>query len=142
MYYVLKRFLACMALLALPLLANADIVVIVNSSSALSSVKKSDLARVFLGKSNDLPGAGKVVPINLVATSKTREAFDKKMLNRSPAQMKSYWSRQLFSGEGTPPDEVKTDADMLQRISSDAKTIGYVDSAAVNDSVKVIQVSD
>jgi ABC-type phosphate transport system substrate-binding protein len=45
-----------------------------------------------------------------------------------------------FTGNGTPPDEVGDDAEMLKRVAGDPTAIGYVDAKSVNSSVKVLKV--
>ena len=44
----------------------------------------------------------------------------------------------VFTGKAQPPKEVSDDAAVIAKVSSDPEAIGYVDSGAVNDSVKVV----
>ena len=52
--------------------------------------------------------------------------------------MKSYWSKQIFTGKGTPPKEVGNDASVLDLVANNKNAIGYVDAAQVSDGVKVV----
>lgn len=137
---LLKCFFAT-GLLLLSIGVQAELVVIVHPSSNVSSISKSELGKIFLGKASEFSAGGKAIPINQILASSTRKEFDSNILNKSEAQIKSYWSRQLFSGEGTPPDEVNGDLDMLQKISQTPGSIGYIDSSALNDGVKAVQVN-
>lgn len=122
--------------------AYADLVVIVDTESSVESMSRSELGRIFLGKSTEFSSGGDALPVNQIMVSSIRTEFDSTMLKRSESQMKGYWSRQLFSGEGTPPEEVNGDIDVLRRVINDPSAIGYIDTAALNDAVKVVSITE
>jgi ABC-type phosphate transport system substrate-binding protein len=111
--------------------AQADVVVIVNAQSATSSLTADDVAQIYLGKSNAMK------PVDS-SDKATRGEFYTKVTAKDEAQVKAIWSKLVFTGKGTPPKEVATNADVVKAVGSDAKAIGYVDKAAVNSSVKVV----
>jgi hypothetical protein len=57
---------------------------------------------------------------------------------RSAAQLRATWARITFTGKGTPPKELKSDADVKAFVAADPKAIGYVDASAVDGSVKAV----
>jgi ABC-type phosphate transport system substrate-binding protein len=67
-----------------------------------------------------------------------RGDFEKKVLNKSASQIKAYWSKLVFTGKGTPPKEVSSDAEVINLIKSNPNLIGYVDESSVTGDVKVI----
>ena len=83
-------------------------------------------------------GGGQAIPINLSSNSPSTNEFNEKALNKSNSQLKAYWSKLVFTGKGTPPKEVDSDAEMLSLISNNPSFIGYIDSSAVTDAVKVV----
>lgn len=115
---------------------NADVVVVANKANG-STLTKDDVERIFLGKKSSFPDGGKATPYYLVAGDPVRESFDQVALGKSSTQLKSYWSKLVFTGKGTPPEELSS-ADVLARVASDSSAVAYVDSAQVNDSVKVV----
>ena len=96
-------------------------------------------SRVFLGKSKTLKGNG-ITPTNQVSASDSRKEFDNVFLGKTPQQIKAYWSKQLFSGNGAPPKELNGDLDVLVHVSENKKAIGYINKSALNPSVKVIAI--
>lgn len=118
----------------------AEVVLIVNPAVKIDSIAKSDVARIFLGKTTLLPSGQDITPLNQYFSSDTRGEFDKQMLRKSPGQIKAYWSKQLFTGEGSPPEEVPGDLDVLKMVLENKAYIGYVDDAVVNDGVKVLKI--
>ena len=81
-----------------------------------------------------------VIAINQESDTKSVEEFNEKLLNKSASQLKAYWSKQIFTGKGTPPKEVSNDTEVIKLVSTNPNLIGYVDASTVNDSVKVIGV--
>ena len=115
----------------------AEVVVIVNPSVS-ATVSAKDISRIFLGKSKSLPGGHKVKPLSLSDGNAARDEFNEKVLKKSNSQLKSYWSKLIFTGKGQPPKELGSDADMIAKISSDPGGIGYISKESVTDTVKVL----
>ncbi|MCH4296683.1 phosphate ABC transporter substrate-binding protein [Shewanella sp. 3B26] len=133
---LLKQGLITLGLLALAPAAMAEVAVVVHPSNAIS-MDNGDISRIYLGKLKTFPGGGPVVPLDLKEGSATRSAFVDKVLGKSESQLKAYWSKLVFSGQGQPPKTVE-DAEMLSLVAANPNMIGFVDAANVNDSVKVI----
>ncbi|MDX1536597.1 phosphate ABC transporter substrate-binding protein [Arsukibacterium sp.] len=131
---MLSRFLAIVLLLAasgtvLPL--NADIAVIVNPANAVT-VTPDELTRLYTGRSSALAA------VNIAESSPLRGQFDEKGVGRSSAQLKAHWSKLVFTGKGTPPLELATEAAVIDYVAQNPNAVGYVDAASVTDAVKVV----
>lgn len=120
--------------------AAADVAIIVHPGNANASLSEADFTRIYLGRKDTFPDGSRAVPVNLAADDAVRTDMEQNMLRKSPSQMKAYWTKLMFTGEGTPPEEVADTAAMLKRVSSDPNAIGYVDAAAVTGDVKVIAI--
>lgn len=122
----------------MPVLASAEIAVIVNASYGAGSASPDDIAKVFLAKSSSLPGGGALVPVDQADGSGTRANFYKKVAGKDAAQMNAYWSKLIFTGQGQPPKAVGGDSDVVGLVSKNPNMIGYVNASAVGGGVKVI----
>lgn len=136
----LSATIAATCILGYSIPSYSEIVVIVNTKNPIAAMSKSDLNRIFLGKSSTFDNGSPAVAINQHFSSETRTIFDKQYLRKTPQQSKAFWSKQLFTGEGKPPQEVPGDLDVLQMIAKEHNMIGYIDSSAVNKAVKVIKI--
>jgi len=116
---------------------NAEVAIVVHPSNA-DSIDNKMLARIFLGKIKKFPSGAEVIPVNQASGSAPTGEFNQKVLNKSASQLKSYWSKLVFTGKGSPPKEVADDAAVISLVSANPNTIGYIDASAVNDSVKVL----
>ncbi|MGB0898821.1 MAG: phosphate ABC transporter substrate-binding protein [Psychrobium sp.] len=109
--------------------AHAEIIVVVNNANA-AALTKNDVSRIFLGKMK------KYTPVNASSSNALRADFNKKALNKSSNQVKAYWSKLVFSGKGTPPKELGSDAEIKAFVASNPNAIGYIDSANLDGTVK------
>ena len=111
--------------------ANADIAVIVNPANT-STLTADELTRLYTGRSSALNA------VNLAESSPLRSQFDEKGVGRSSAQLKAHWSKLIFTGKGTPPLELTSEAAVIEHISQNPNAIGYIDAANVTGEVKVV----
>lgn len=118
--------------------AFADMVVVVSAKNANYGLDKIDIEQIYLGKKSVFPDGTRAVPVDQNEDSAVRAAFNDKVLNKTSGQLKAYWSRLIFTGKGTPPKEVGTDADVVKQVADDPSLVGYVNASAVNASVKVV----
>ncbi len=69
--------------------------------------------------------------------SDVHKEFAKKVLGKSSSQLKAYWAKLVFTGKGTPPKQINSDAEMIKLVAANPNLIGFVNAASVDDSVKV-----
>ena len=117
---------------------HAGVVVVVGAKSAVVSLDKSQVSDIFLGKSATFPGGAQAVPVDQAEGSSQREEFHSKVTGKTGAQLSAYWSKLVFSGKASPPKEVPGAADVKALVTANPNLIGYIDSAAVDASVKVV----
>ena len=99
---------------------------------------KEQVANLFLGKSSSYPDGSAAVPIEQTDNSTAHEEFHKNVTEKSASQLKSYWSKMIFSGKGSAPKEVANNNELLKLVAANPTMIGYVDKNALDKSVKVI----
>jgi ABC-type phosphate transport system substrate-binding protein len=138
----MKHFdkLLCAAILALGFGAAqaADLAVIVHPDNPLAKLSKEELKRIYLGKDKTFPGGDKIQAADQPEGSPGRGRFYTAVVERSDAQMRSYWSQLVFAGKDTPPEVVGNDGAIKKWVAEQKNRIGYVDGGAVDGSVKVV----
>ncbi|MDO6618882.1 MULTISPECIES: phosphate ABC transporter substrate-binding protein [unclassified Shewanella] len=127
----MKKLLSILALsVSCVFSVNAAVVVIGNPAAA--DISKSDAKKAFLGKGSSF------VVYELEEGNPIRSEFHSAVTGKSDAQLKAFWSKQVFTGKGTPPATIGDASGMKAAIAADANAIGYIDEADVDGSVKVI----
>ena len=124
--------LLALSLLAAALPAMAEVVVIVNPKAADSTMTKDQVAQYFLGKSSAM------TPVNQPESAAIRTEFYKKVTDKDPSQVKSLWSKLVFTGKATMPREVADSAAVKKAVAEDPKAIGYIDKSALDGTVKAV----
>jgi ABC-type phosphate transport system substrate-binding protein len=118
--------------------AFAEVVVIVSAKSKIKSMSVSQVAQIFLGKTDKFPNGKDAVPLDQAEGSDIRKEFYSKVTGKDPAQINAYWSKIIFTGEGQPPKQLKGDQDVRRSIERNPHAIGYIDKKAVTRKVKII----
>jgi ABC-type phosphate transport system substrate-binding protein len=112
----------------------AELVVIANPAAA--ALTKEQVADVFLGKSTAF------TPVDQTESSPIYADFYKKATGRDVAQVRSTWSRLVFSGKGQAPKQLPDSAAVKKAVASDPKAIGYIEKSSVDGSVKAVLTLD
>jgi hypothetical protein len=107
-----------------------EIVVIMAPNAA--PLTKEQVANVFLGRALDYK------PVDLPESTNTRTDFYKKATDRDASQVKAAWARLMFTGHGQPPKVLADAAAVKKAVAADPKSVGYIDKADVDSTVKVV----
>ncbi len=118
--------------------ATAEVVVVVSAKSPVSKLTPAQVARIFLAKASTFPGDGIAVPLDQAEGAPVRNEFYSKVTGKDPSQLKAYWSKLIFTGDGQPPRVVSGDEQVKRALANDPNAIGYIDVGAVDGSVKVL----
>ena len=118
--------------------ASAGVAVIGNPNLGVSSITAAQAVDIFLGKMTKLPGGTQITVIEHQDGDSVKEEFYSKVVGKSPSQLKAYWAKLVFTGEGVPPKEYSGDKAVMGRVAATPGAIGYVNDGAVDKSVKVL----
>jgi ABC-type phosphate transport system substrate-binding protein len=134
----IKNLMSVLMIAAIPYSALADIVVIANKDLPLSSLSRDEVSRIYMGKQKFFSSGARIVAVDQRSGSMIREKFYNDLYQKSESEMKAYWSRIMFTGQGYPPIQEGNDSSVLDAVSKNPNCLGYIDRGALNDSVKVL----
>ena len=117
----------------------ADIKVIANSSVKASEISAEELKRVFLVKVSSLDDGSHVEPV-LGKAGATHEAFLKQYIGKTDAALSSYYRGLVFTGKGSMPKSLGSDAAVVAYVAKTKGAIGYVSVGASATGTKAIVV--
>ena len=140
----LRTFLALLALSALlPKHANAGngVRIIANPSVKADSISPAELKGVFLEERNSLSDGSRVEPV-LSRGGAAHEAFIKQYLGKSDSDLQLYYQSLVFTGKGSVPKSISSDADIAAYVAKTRGAIGYVSSEASVEGVKTLSVAE
>jgi ABC-type phosphate transport system substrate-binding protein len=117
---------------------NADVVAVVSSKSPITTLSKSQVIDIFLGKRTRLPDGSSAVPIDQVEGSAARDEFYGRFAAMSAAQLKAFWAKIIFTGRGQPPMAVPTSIEAKKLLLANPNAISYIDQSLVDSSLRVV----
>ena len=117
----------------------ADIKVIANSSVGASSVSTDELKGVFLATKSSLSDGSHVEPV-LLKSGAVTEAFLKEYVGKSDSALETYYRSLVFTGKGSMPKTLATDAEVVAYVEKTKGAIGYVGAGTSTAGAKVLEV--
>ena len=139
------KHLPCLAVAAACLglslsVSAADFKLIANSSVGASTISGDEVKSVFLITKTSLGDGSHVEPV-LLKSGATHEAFVKQYLGKSDSALQTYYRGLVFTGKGSMPKELSTDAEVVAYVAKTKGAIGYVSSGTAAGGVKTIEVN-
>ena len=120
--------------------------VIVHVSNPTKHLSKPELSQLFLKKVKQWKDSNEaILPVDLVDNSPIRQKFSERIHGREVASIKAYWQKQIFSGREVPPEEKKSEEEVLKYVSENPGAVGYLAETTTIDAynnVKVLTIVD
>jgi ABC-type phosphate transport system substrate-binding protein len=126
-----------LALLA-PVAGAGELVVIVSARNPVSALRADQVADIFLAQVGHFPDGADAVALDQSVGSPLRNEFYAKVAAKSPALVKAYWAKMIFTGRGQPPKEAPNSAAVRKLVADNPALIGYIDKSALDASVKPV----
>ncbi len=117
--------------------AVAGVAIVVHPSNN-SSFDKSTIKKIFLGKTKSFSNGRAAILISASSKDPVTDEFNKSVIGKSSNQVNAYWSKMIFTGKGTPPQEMASNGEIISAVSANPDAIAYIDAAAATDAVKVV----
>lgn len=118
--------------------ATAGVAVIVHPSNKLVTLTDNDVQKIYLGKLTHFPSGNTIAAVDQAEAEPSRKQFYEQVVRKDGAQLKAYWAKIVFTGDGLPP-EAKGDSTAVKAwVASHPDAIGYIDEAALDQTVKPV----
>lgn len=138
MKYRLQYTIIFPLLLAISVLAKAEIVVVVNAQNPVQELSQRELVDLYMGRNQFFPDNAIALRLDQAPDSSVRAEFYTKLVNKSVAKVNAYWAKLLFTGRASPPMVLSDSESILQAIRNNRNAIGYMQRDEVDDTVKVV----
>ena len=118
---------------------DLSFVVISHPGNGITEIEEQRLARIYLGKIKSLPDGTSIITYDH-AKKDFRHLFYWKIAKKRSAQIKAYWTRQVFTGYGFPPNQLPNDKEIINQVRSTKGAFGYVRPDSLQGEKGVIRV--
>jgi len=112
--------------------------VIVSSRSPAVALRADQAAAIFLGQAARFPDGREAVALDQPVGSSLRDQFYERVSGKSPALLRAYWSKMVFTGRGQPPREARDSIALRKAVADNPSLIGYIDASALDASVRPV----
>lgn len=127
---------------SLSAVADASRYSVVVNASRPATMKRRQVADLFLKPAPRWPDGTPVTVVDLSVNDVTRAAFSKGVLEQTTASVVHHWQRQMLTGRIVPP-LVKSEEALLAVVAATPGGIGYVrPGAALPAGVKTVTLVD
>ncbi|HUK20648.1 MAG TPA: hypothetical protein VLV45_03720 [Gemmatimonadales bacterium] len=124
--------------MAWPLVARAQIAVIVNRGNSVQNLSLSDLRRLYLGQSATFANGTRVV---LVTYPPAQARFYDSALGMDGDRFQRHWMQLVFQGQdATPPKAIGNGAELNRFVAEHPGALAFVDLAVADQSVKILTI--
>jgi phosphate transport system substrate-binding protein len=139
---ILRRALRTAALLCVvPLLAKADVAIVVHPENPESSLSAEEVGRILRQEQRRFKGGGSIYLVFQSSGSPAREVVLRRVLRMNDLELKQFWLGKLYRGEiASFPRVVDSDVAVRRLVGQATRALGFMDAAAVDGSVKVLRI--
>lgn len=136
----MRCLLSCVTAIGLTLCSAsfADVAIIGHPSLPVKALTTEDAQRLFLKQKTTLNGGLGLEVRVLPASESASQAVYRQVLKMSESRLLAYWSKNIFTGQSRPPQEMSTEEELKHWVSRTPNALGYIDVMNVDDQVKVL----
>ncbi|MDE2401164.1 MAG: hypothetical protein KGL90_05830 [Burkholderiales bacterium] len=120
--------------------AQADVYVIVNASNPQLSLTHKEAVDLYMGRTRVFANGDHVLACDLPRDSAVRASFYRALTGMSPAQVNSYWSRLMFTGQTMPPQALPNEAAVVELVKHNPGAMGYVSQEPTDKGLHTVLV--
>src|ERR1700733_370730 len=117
-----------------------EIKVIANSTLKADTISIDELKRIFLQENRSLEDGTHVEPV-LEKDGSAHQAFLQQYLGRTDDDLQTFYRILVFTGRGSIPKELGSDAEVVAYVSRTRGAIGYVSAEASTEGVKTLAIA-
>lgn len=118
---------------------RAQVVVIGHKAVPTDTLTRAQLLDLYTGDVKSWSNKTPVVVLDLAAQSETKNGFYM-LLGLTSSRIKSIRLKKLLLGEGDPPELLKSEDEVVKKVTSTPGAIGYVSQSKAGSEVKIIRI--
>ncbi len=117
-----------------------DVKVIANPSVKVESISARELKSLYLGEKSSINGTH-IEPV-IERRGPAHEAFLRDYLGQTDDELQKYYEALVFTGRGSMPKTVSSDAEVVAYVAKTRGAIGYVGTGASVEGVRTLAIAD
>lgn len=119
---------------------QAQVVIIAHKDVPVNQLTQPQLFDFYTGDIKRWENKDPVTVFTLKPKTAVQDSFFR-LLGRSSSRMKSIWMKNMLSGEGDPPESLRSEAAVLLKVSTTPGAIGFVSRDSITSDVKTLMIN-
>ena len=120
--------------------AHADFYIVVQAANPQPALTQKKAIDLFMGRSRAFANGDFALIFDLPRDSSMRDAFYRSLTGMTLAQVNSYWSRLMFSGQSMPPQSLPDEATMIAIVKRNPNAIGWLSHEPTDKQLRTLLV--
>jgi hypothetical protein len=120
--------------------AHADFYIVVQAGNPQRAMTQKEAVDLFMGRRRAFDNGDFALIFDLPRDSPKRVAFYRSLTGMSLAQVNSYWSRLMFSGQSMPPQSLPDEATMISIVKRNPNAVGWLSSEPTDKQLRTLVV--
>lgn len=123
--------------------SNAQVAVVVNSNNPMDTISVDKLLEIYTLNTKSWEDGELITVVDLKTEEATKKEF-LEVLELSSSSLKKIRLKKLFTGKAKPPKALNSDSEIIEFISTNPGSVGYIDPKNLppDSKVKVIAMLD
>jgi hypothetical protein len=134
------RHILAIAWLACALPAQADFYIVVHASNPQRALTQKEAVDLFMGRSRAFANGDFALIFDLPRDHPRRAVFYQSLTGMSVAQVNSYWSRLMFSGQSAPPQALPDETAMAGILRRNPSALGWLSKEPTEPGLRTVLV--
>jgi hypothetical protein len=132
--------LAALALLTVVLPVRADFYIVVHASNPQRALTQKEAVDLFMGRSRAFANGDFALIFDLPRDHPRRAAFYLALTGMSVAQVNSYWSRLMFSGQSVPPQALPDETAVAGILRRNPSALGWLSKEPTESGLRTVLI--
>jgi len=120
--------------------ADEEILIIVNKEISIKSLSLNTLIDIYTNNRTKWDNGEKIY-VSMLKKGPVHDAFSNQLIGMAPRKLISIWKKVIFTGIGTPPKVLNSEAEMIQYVATTKGAIGYISASTSAENVIVFKIN-
>ena len=134
------QYLLLAAVLACAGHAQADFYLVVQANNPQRALTQKEAVDLFMGRNRAFANGDFELVFDLPRDDPKRAAFYEALTGWSQAQVNSYWSRLMFSGQNMPPQPLPDEGAMADIVKRNPSALGWLSKEPTDKALRTLLV--
>ncbi len=119
--------------------SDDDIIIVVSIKSAVDSISKSEIKKLYMGKQATLDT--QFTSPTILKIKSTHKKFLDTFLKINTRQFARIWQKLVFTGKAQMPKQYTSEHELIEMLENSPNKVGYIQRKNITETLKELEVT-